>query len=313
VYAFVVDHLAEGRLRYAEVSEPVPADNEALVRVEAVSINYGELAFGVRYAPDGAVLGYDAAGTVVRSAPDGSGPGVGQRVLTIGAAGGWAELRCVATDLIGVIPEGADLVALCAGGTAGATALRAVRKLSSVLAHRVLVTGASGGVGRLAVQLARAAGATVIAVSRDPNQGPGLIALGAQEVVEAPGDLIAPVFGVIDMVGGAQLQSSYVKLASGGTLVSVGHVADAVPGFDYAAMFAAPEALGRYDRSIVSLYLPAETGLAADLNWLSGEMARGRLDPTVTWRGDWRDLPEAAALLLAGNLHGKAALIVPRT
>lgn len=312
MYALVVDHSIGERLRFATVPDPVPAPNEALVRVEAVSLNYGELAFGLDRAPDGAVLGSDAAGIVVRSARDGSGPGVGTRVLTIGVVGGWAELRAVPTELVGVVPENVDLATMSAVGTAGGTALRAVHKLGSVLAHRVLITGASGGVGRFAVQLARMAGACVIAVARDPDQDAGLRALGASEIVRDPVDLDEPVPRVIDLVGGSLLQSSFAKLASLGTLVSVGHAAEAVPAFDYVAMFADPDALGRYDRSIVTFHLFAERGLAADLRWLAQAVADGRLDPQVTWRDDWRNLNEAASLLLYRKLHGKAVLTVTR-
>jgi len=310
VYAFIVDHSVSEQLRLAEVPEPVPAANELIVQVEAISLNYGELAFGVWHSPDGSVLGYDAAGTVIRGARDGSGPDVGTRVLTVGAAGGWAELRSVATDLVGVVPSGADVATMSAGGTAGATALRAVRKLGSVLAKRVLITGSSGGVGRFAVQLARRAGAHVVAATRDPEQDAELRALGAHEIVRHPADLDTPAAGVIDMVGGSHLQTSYTKLASGGTLVSVGHAAEAVAAFDYVAMFADPDARDRHDRTIVSLHLPAEIGLADDLCWLGREMAEGRLDPQVKRRGDWRDLHEAASLLINQKLHGKAVLTV---
>jgi len=309
--AMVVDHSAATGLRLAEVADPVPGDHEALVRVEATSLNYGELAFGLAYAPDGTVPGYDAAGVVVHAARDGSGPGAGTRVLTVGTVGGWAEYRAVATDLIGVAPETASLAALSAAGTAGATALRAVRKLGSVLGRRVLVTGATGGVGRFAVQLAALAGAHVVALASDPTHFDGLRALGAQEVVGAPEELGEPVAGVVDLVGGGVLASAFVKLESRGVLVSVGHAASAVAAFDYVAMFAAPEALHRHDRTIVTLHLPAETGLAPDLCWLAEAVATGRLDPQIAWQGDWHRLPEAAAFLLDRKLHGKAVLTMP--
>ena len=285
--ALVVDQPAPGRLRFAEVPTPVPNPDEVLIRVSAVSINHGELAFGLAYAPDGTVPGYDAAGVVVETAQ--GGPAVGTPVLSVGTMGGWAEYRAVPVDSVGIAPAGADLAVMSAVGTAGATALRAVRKLGSVLGRRVLVTGASGGVGRFAVQLARQAGASVLVAVADVQE---------------------PVAGVIDLVGGGLLATSFAKLASGGVLVSVGHAAGAVADFDYVAMFADPAAVGRYDRSIVTLYLPAETGLAADLTWLAAEVAAGRLDPGVVWRGDWSQLTEAAALLLKRELHGKAVLTV---
>jgi len=56
--------------------------------------------------------------------------------------------------------------------------------------------------------------------------------------------------------------------------------------------------------------VPAGAGLAADLTWVAAEVAAGRLDPGVVWRGDWSQLTEAAALLLKRELHGKAVLTV---
>ncbi|WP_344864822.1 zinc-binding dehydrogenase [Amycolatopsis ultiminotia] len=303
--ALVVARDAPGSLQWTEVPRPVPAPDEVLVRADAVAVNHGELAFGVGYAPEGAVLGYDAAGVVETPAADGTGPAAGTPVLTVGSVGGWAEYRAVPVDSVGVAPDAADPGVLAAVCTAGATALRAVRKLGSVVGRRVLVTGATGGVGRFAVQLARRAGAHVIAVVPDPSVAPGP---AADEVVRAPGELDAPVAGVIDLVGGGFLATSFAKLTSGGILVSVGHAAGAVADFDYLAMFADPAALGRHDRSIVTLYLPAETGIGADLTWLAAEVVAERLDPGIAWRGDWQHFHHAADLLLNRKLHGRAVL-----
>ena len=106
-------------------------------------------------AAPGAVLGWDAAGHVERAAADGSGPPVGTPVVTLGEAGGWAELRAVDTGFMGAVPDGADLGAISTIPVAGASALRALHRVGPLLGRRVLVTGATGGVGRYAVQLAR--------------------------------------------------------------------------------------------------------------------------------------------------------------
>ena len=299
--AMIVDG---GEVRLGTAPDPVPGPHEALVRVAGISLNYGELAFGLRFAPDGTVPGYDAAGVVVAAAADGTGPVVGTPVLSVGGLGGWAEVRAVPTDLLGVVPAGADPATMAATATAGATALRALRRLGSLLGRRVLITGATGGVGRFAVQLARRSGAHVIAVAA------GAEVSGAAQTIAEPAALTEPVHGVIDLVGGGFLATAYAKLASGGTLVSVGHAAGALAGFDYLAMFADPAALGRSGRRIVELHLPAERDLPPDLTWLAGEVASGALEPSIAWRGDWRDLQEAAELLLARKLHGKAALVV---
>src|SRR5436189_210444 len=79
---------------------------------------------------------------------------------------------------------------------AGVTALRAVRALGPLLGRRVLVTGASGGLGRFAVQLAARAGADVVALVGRPERGAGLVELGAREVVTGIGE-VGPVQHVL--------------------------------------------------------------------------------------------------------------------
>lgn len=180
--ALVVDHAATAHLSPAEVADPVPAPGEALVRVQAVSLNYGEVKGATSPdTPDGAMIGWDAAGVVVQAAADGSGPAAGTPVVTLGEAG-WAELRAIPATRLGVVPDGADLGAVSTIPVAGLSALHVLRRMGQLLGRRVMITGASGGVGRYAVQLAARAGAEVVAISGNPAQERGLRALGAHEV-----------------------------------------------------------------------------------------------------------------------------------
>ncbi|MEU5258651.1 zinc-binding dehydrogenase [Amycolatopsis sp. NPDC021455] len=305
--ALVVDHAATAHLSLAEVADPVPAPGEALVRVGAVSLNYGEVKGATEPAtPDGTVIGWDAAGVVVRAAADGSGPAVGTPVVTLGVAG-WAELRAVPATLLGVVPGGADLGAVSTIPVAGLSALHVLRRMGQLLGRRVMITGASGGVGRYAVQLAARAGAEVVATSGNPAQEESLRALGAHEVYTDPAKVERPVYAVLDNVGGRQLVDAFAALQAGGVLVSVGRSseADAV---------LPPEALlgtdARHDRSIRTFFLLAgpATDFSADLTWLAAEVAAGRLDPGTSWRGPWTRYGEAAQALLDRRLHGKAVL-----
>jgi NADPH:quinone reductase len=303
--ALLVDRSAPGGLRLGEAPDPTPAAGDVLVRVTATSLNYGEVRFGIENSPDGTVLGWDAAGVVERAAADGSGPAVGTPVITLGADGAWAELRAVPADQVGVVRAGADLGAISTVPVAGASALRALHRIGPILGRSVLVTGATGGVGRYAVQLARLGGARVVATTGDPQEhGAALRALGADEVLVDPADLDGLVDGVVDMVGGAQLVAAYDKLAPGGTLVSVGHSAGGDEDFPFGAF----TGRGRHDRSITTFFLLDCPDLTPDLGWLAEAVATGPLDPQVSWRGSWTDSADAVEALLGRKLHGKAVL-----
>ncbi|MFJ1913940.1 zinc-binding dehydrogenase [Streptomyces sp. NPDC088147] len=304
--ALLVDRSAPAGLRLAQAPEPQPAPHQALVRVEATSLNYGEVRIGLQEGADGAILGWDAAGVVERAAADGSGPAVGTRVVTLGPAGGWAELRAVDTDLTGVVPPGADLGAISTIPVAGTTALRALHRLGPLLGRRVLVTGATGGTGRYAVQLARRGGAHVIASTGAPERhGDGLRDLGAHDVVAEPLQVTEPVDGVVDLVGGRQLVDAYGRLAEGGTLVAVGHSAHEDETFPYGALYGDQ---GRHDRTLTTFFLPACAGLTRDLTWLAHQVATGELTPHISWRGTWDEAADAVDALLGRRLHGKAVL-----
>ena len=298
--ALIVDPNATGRLSIGGAPDPTPHSDQCLVRVEAVSLNRGEVLQVSRAAP-GTILGWDAAGTVVQAARQG-GPSVGVRVVTNGASGGWAELRAVNIGDLAALPEGMDIGLAAALPVAGVTALRALRIPGNLLGRRVLVTGASGGVGRFAVQLAHRAGAHVIAIVGSEARGAGLADLGADEVVVGIGAVKQPVFAVIENVGGPMLLTAFQLLQQGGSLISVG-AASGEP-----TTFPPYSTVGPH-RSLVSFQMGAEGGPSGtDLAYLAALVHAGTLDPQVSWRGNWQRAAEAVQLLLERKVNGKAVL-----
>ena len=290
-------------LRMDGAPTPITGPSQALIRVVAFSFNLGEVAFRTPNLPDGTIPGWDAAGIVVASAADGSGPATGSRVVTFGWGGAWAELRAVDTDELAVVPDGVDLASTAALPVAGITALQAVRRLGPILGRRVLVTGASGGVGRYAVQLANLAGAEVIASVGSPERGEGLLDLGAAEVVPGPDAVTGRVDGVVDNVGGQQLADAYQRLSSGGVVAAVGIASKQPTTIDF------EQARVGHDRGRIETF-NLSVPLGSDLAYLVRLAEQGRLEVPVGWRGDWHSYEEAIAQLLGREVRGKAVLDV---
>jgi NADPH:quinone reductase len=305
--AVVVDPEAPGRLVVRQVPDPVPDRDEAIVRVRAISLNRGEVRRS-GMAPAGWRPGWDLAGDVERAAADGSGPSAGTRVAGLLSEGAWAQRVAVPTHALAAIPDAVTFAQAATFPVAGLTALYALARGGLALGRRVLVTGATGGVGDFAVQLARLAGAHVTASARRADQVAALRQLGAQEVIVGDEIPPSPKYDVIlDSVGGRTLGTALAALERGGTCVSFGVSASAEVTFDVRTFFVGGRA------TLYGFYLFQELGAepaASGLRRLGDLVAAGQLTPHISVERPWKEIGQVASDLMARRFPGKAVLAV---
>src|ERR671930_2441001 len=302
--AFVPAPDAPARTVLGDVAEPSPAPNEALVAVEAYSVNRGEI-FLLEQPRDGWRPGQDVAGRVERAAADGSGPPAGARVVAHVPEGGWAARVAAPVDALAMLPEEVDAGPASTLGVAGLTALRLLRTAGSVAGKRVLLTGASGGVGHFVVELAAAQGALVTAISSSPERGERLLALGAAEVVTDIDAAEGSFELVLESVGGRSLESALARLAPRGTLIWFGEASREPATLDSSVARVAP-----FATIVPFIYWRSGANDADDLATLVRLVAGGRLHPEIGLTADWRETPEALVALTERRIRGNAVLLV---
>ena len=269
-----------------DLPAPTPAPNEVLVRVHASSVNPADNSIaggmlkqmGVEYEFP-VTLGRDYAGVVEQVGTDVTRYAVGDQVFGFvmhanptAHEGSWAELITVQDAFLGHAPEGVDAATSGAAPLAGITAMLAIDALQLSDGDSVLIVGASGGVGSLAVQLATRTGATVVAPAL-PEDEPYLRELGVSELLPRDGDLASAAReqhpdgfdAVLDLVNYAPgVPASLVK--DGGRVASPTGAAGEGPGRTLIMAASTPENLERLARlltdGVLRIYIQATYELA---------------------------------------------------
>jgi NADPH2:quinone reductase len=300
----VTDPDAEAGLALRELPDPSPAASDVVVDVRAYAVNRGELNL-LRQRPKGWPPGQDVAGVVAHAAADGTGPRPGTRVVGAADQGGWSQRVAVPSHRVAPIPDNVSFADAAALPVAGLTALRALRTGGPLLGRRVLITGASGGVGSFAVQLASIAGAHVTGLVSGPPRVDAVRALGADEVVTTLEGITQRFDLILDGVGGRVLVDALHHLAPGGTVAAYGMASgDTSP-------LAFTDFRGATNGKLIGFFVYATdlTTFGEDLSFMARLIGVGRLQVPGP-RRDWKETRQAIDLLRRHNATGKVVLTV---
>ncbi|MEM8640060.1 MAG: NAD(P)-dependent alcohol dehydrogenase [Cyanobacteria bacterium P01_G01_bin.54] len=307
-------------LRYEEIPQPLPQAHEVLVKLHATSINAGDwhlmrgtpflirLIYGGLRQPKIKTLGMDLAGRVeaVGEAVSQFQPGdaVFGDLSEVGF-GAFADYACVPETALAPKPENISFEQAAATPVAAIAALQALRDVGQLQAgQRVLVNGASGGVGSFAVQIAKAWGAEVTAVC-SPSKLEMMQAIGADQTLDytqtdafktgAQYDLI------LDAAAYRSVFDAMPALTPGGTYILVGGGSDRF----FQTLFLGP-LISRFSRRQVRALASAPN--AADLNAVRALLATGKIVPFIDRTYPLPDVPEAIRYVEERHVRGKVVI-----
>jgi NADPH:quinone reductase-like Zn-dependent oxidoreductase len=309
IRAILVDPNVTGKLALGEVEAAVPRPNEAIVRVHAISLNRGEVN-RAQNSPAGALLGWDIGGVVEQAAADGTGPKAGDRVVGVLQTGAWAEQLAIPSANLAVLPETITFQQASTLPVAGLTALYALDRANGLTGRNVLITGASGGVGNFAIQIAKDGGATVTGLVRQEKHAQSVKDAGADYVVaDETGEAArqhGPYNVVLEAVGGPVLANAISMLAPSGLMV--------VYGVSMGGQITLDSALFLRTRATISglavfTELHKETA-GVGLARLARMVDRGAVKPLISIEAPWSEAGNVARQLLDRSYPGKAVLIV---
>lgn len=305
-------------LRYEEVPDPKCHAKGVVIRVAAVSIEGGDLLHraGAPLASRPHVVGYQAAGEIVEVGAEVKHLRVGDRVVTVDAAGSHAELRAVAARNCWLVPEGADLRAIACTPIPFGTADDCLFEFGRLApGETVLVQGGGGGVGLAAIQLAKRAGATVMATASSAEKLARLRPFGVdhginyrdddlvREVKRVTGGRGADV--IVDPIGGSTLQQSIAALAYRGRIAWVGRAGREQVKHDVSTLM-------QGNQSLIGVFLGAEIATDRVHDAIArhvGDVAAGKLAVVIDREFPLRDAAAAHAYIESRRAFGRVLLI----
>jgi NADPH2:quinone reductase len=304
--------------RYEDVPDPKCHAKGVVIRVAAVSIEGGDLLHrvGAPLASRPHVVGYQAAGEIIEVGAEVTHLRAGQRVVTVDGAGSHAELRAVSARNCWVVPNGADLRAIACTPIPFGTADDCLFEFGRLRAgETVLVQGGGGGVGLAAIQLAKRAGATVIATASSPEKLERLRPHGVDHGINyRDDDLVSEVKRItkghgadviVDPIGGTTLQQSIAALAYRGRIAWVGRAGRELVKHDVSTLM-------QGNQSLIGVFLGAEitTDRVHDMIQRHvDDVAAGKLAVVIDRAFQLKNAEAAHAFIESRKAFGRVLLI----
>jgi NADPH:quinone reductase-like Zn-dependent oxidoreductase len=286
-------------LRYEEVERPEPADGEVLIRVRAAAVNPVDWKYRRGYMDQKlpTILGREASGIVEVSRAEGFAEG--DAVFGNLAGGGYAEFATASAGEIAKKPDGISHEQAAALPVSGMTAWQALFDRAGLEnGQTVLIAGAAGGVGHLAVQFAKVAGARAIGTASSRNRD-FVLGLGADEFVDYTSQDVAEVVSgvqvVFDTVGGETTETLVPTLAEGGIIVTIAS--------------APPEDAAR-ERGARAELLVMSSSPSEQLTRIGELVASGEVKVEISERLPLTEIQRAHSLSESGHTRGKIVLTV---
>jgi len=306
--------------RYEDVPDPTVRADEVLVRVEAVSIEGGDTLnrLGGAIAEGPHIVGYQCAGTVVSVDPGVGNVAVGDRVVTVGLDGSHAALRAVGESFCWVIPDGVSTEKAACVPVPFGTADDCLFEFGHLRAgETALIHAGAGGVGIAAIQLAKRAGARVLATASSAARLERLAALGLDHGIDYTSvDFVESVRQltdgrgadvIVDSIGGPTLQKSLHCLAYRGRCITFGDAGREISGqLDISTM--RPN-----NQTLVGYFLGAELFLGTRAHHMIAthltDIASGHLQVVIDRRFSLEEAGEAHAYIESRQAFGRVLLI----